>query len=178
MCDTRGDLSSGIFVGKNTNWNNITSFKGISFAVPCAAKHGSLLCLDKKLRQRLSLVNNAYLVWFNPTFDGYFLPSNLVYQSHKQFWTYTLKKHQPSYGCWTGFLSNIFIGYGICYWLATITQFSNKPSFYFSHQYLPAADIEKEALEIPPKGAAPFLGIKYVLGSLNLNKLYRRQEKY
>ena len=75
-------------------------------------------------------------------------------------------------------MSNIFIGYGICHWQGTITQSSNKPSFYFSHQYVPAADIEKEALEIPPKGATRFLGIKYVLGCSNVNKLYRRQEKY
>tara|TARA_B110000503_G_scaffold40191_1_gene65982 strand:- start:1375 stop:1602 length:228 start_codon:yes stop_codon:yes gene_type:complete len=75
-------------------------------------------------------------------------------------------------------VSNIFIGYGICHWLGTITLFNSKPSFYFSHQYVPAADIEKEAFEIPPKGATHSLGIKYVLGSLNVNKLCRRQEKY
>jgi para-nitrobenzyl esterase len=73
--------------------------------------------------------------------------------------------------------SDRFISFGTYHWMDTVTQSSGKPSFYYSYQHIRPANIEKEAPENPPRGATHSAEIEYVLGNLDVNKLYRWQEE-
>ncbi|MFT6989175.1 MAG: para-nitrobenzyl esterase [Paraglaciecola sp.] len=73
--------------------------------------------------------------------------------------------------------SDRFISYGTYHWMHTVTQSSGKPSFYYNYQHIRPENIEKEAPEIPPRGATHSAEIEYVLGNLDVNKLYRWQEE-
>jgi len=59
----------------------------------------------------------------------------------------------------------------------TVTQSSGKLGFYYSYQHVRPANVEKEAPEAPPRGATHSAEIEYVLGNLDVNKLYRWQEE-
>lgn len=72
--------------------------------------------------------------------------------------------------------SDRFISYGTYHWMDIVTQSSGKPSFYYSYQHIRPENIEKETPEFPPRGATHSAEIEYVLGNLDVNKLYRWQE--
>lgn len=75
--------------------------------------------------------------------------------------------------------SDRFISYGTYHWMDIVTQSSGKPSFYYHYQHIRPENIEKETPEIPPRGATHSAEIEYVLGNLDVNKLYRwREEDY
>jgi para-nitrobenzyl esterase len=75
--------------------------------------------------------------------------------------------------------SDRFISYGTYHWMDIVTQSSGKPSFYYHYQHIRPENIEKETPKIPPRGATHSAEIEYVLGNLDVNKLYRwREEDY
>ena len=73
--------------------------------------------------------------------------------------------------------SDRFISFGTYHWMDTVTQSSGKPGFYYSFQHIRPANIEKKAPDNPPRGATHSAEIEYVLGNLDVNKLYRWQEE-
>ena len=73
--------------------------------------------------------------------------------------------------------SDRFISFGTYHWMNTVTQSSGKLGFYYSYQHVRPANVEKEAPEAPPRGATHSAEIEYVLGNLDVNKLYRWQEE-
>jgi para-nitrobenzyl esterase len=73
--------------------------------------------------------------------------------------------------------SDRFIRYGTYHWIDTVTQSSSKPSFYYSYQHIRPVNVEKETPNGPPRGATHSAEIEYVLGNLDVNKLYRWQEE-
>jgi para-nitrobenzyl esterase len=73
--------------------------------------------------------------------------------------------------------SDRFISFGTYHWMDIVSQYSGKPSFYYSYQHIRPANIEKDAPEIPPRGATHSAEIEYVLGNLDVNKLYRWQQE-
>ncbi|PKG97843.1 carboxylesterase/lipase family protein [Paraglaciecola sp. MB-3u-78] len=73
--------------------------------------------------------------------------------------------------------SDRFISYGTYHWMDTVTQSSSQPSFYYSYQHIRPVNVEKETPKSPPRGATHSAEIEYVLGNLDVNKLYRWQEE-
>ena len=72
--------------------------------------------------------------------------------------------------------SDRFISYGIYHWMDMVTHSSGKPSFYYSYQHIRPKNTEKVVPVIPQRGATHSAEIEYVLGNLDVNKLYRWQE--
>jgi para-nitrobenzyl esterase len=73
--------------------------------------------------------------------------------------------------------SDRFISFGTYHWMDTVTKLSGKPSFYYSYQHIRPANIEKDEPLVPPRGATHSAEIEYVLGNLDVNKLYRWQQE-
>lgn len=73
--------------------------------------------------------------------------------------------------------SDRFISFGTYHWMDTVSQSSGKPSFYYRYEHIRPQNIENDTPSQPPRGATHSAEIEYVLGNLDVNKLYRWQEK-